>query len=64
MEVAALARQTILLIRAYRCEPHHVWRPVNETEDQCAKCGVIATATGKRNLAQMAARHFGRPVPP
>lgn len=54
MIVGLLVRETIALKRALRCE--HDWTPLNETEDRCRLCGVIATEEGKQALARIAAR--------
>jgi hypothetical protein len=56
--IGLLVRETVALIRAYRCE--HEWSPINAVEEQCEHCRIIATADGKRNLAAMAARYLGR----
>jgi hypothetical protein len=41
--------------RALKCE-HKAWRSLNDAEDQCEACGVIATAEGKLNLAKLRVR--------
>lgn len=61
MTIGRLVSDTIQLRRAYSCD--HDWRKFSDTEEQCHKCGVICTEDGKKNLARMAARFFGRPVP-
>lgn len=51
MNVFALVRETVALRRAYDCA--HRWVKATEAEEQCAHCGVIATAVGKANLRAM-----------
>jgi hypothetical protein len=47
--VGLLVADTIALIRAQRCD--HKWAKLNEKEDKCSACGVIATPDGRRHLA-------------
>lgn len=49
MEVGFVARANILLMRAQNCD--HVWKRINDTEEQCEKCTVIVTEEGKQRLA-------------
>lgn len=58
MSVGQIVRQAIQYMRVMECV--HVWVRLNdtdqwgdETEDQCLKCGIIATAEGKKNLERM-----------
>src|SRR5574343_1441647 len=51
MLVSQIVSQTIGLRRALRCA--HEWQYFNATEDQCTKCGVLATEEGKKNLARL-----------
>ena len=48
MIVGKTVVQTIKLKRVYEC--NHVWEKLNDTEDQCKKCGVIVTENGKKYL--------------
>ncbi len=41
--------QTIQLIRMCDCSHYH-WVKINDQEEQCTGCAVIATEEGKRNL--------------
>ncbi len=58
--IGLLARETIGLMRAYRCQ--HEWVRLNDQEEQCTRCTIIATQDGKKTLAVAAARFRGRPV--
>ncbi len=51
MIVGQLVRETLAISRAMVCE--HDWKVHNEREDQCEKCGVIATPEGKAHLARL-----------
>jgi hypothetical protein len=65
VNVFALVRETVALRRAYDCT--HSWVKATETEEQCAHCGVIATAEGKANLRAMTVswhRRRGTTPPP
>jgi hypothetical protein len=55
MIVASVAMQTIALKRALDC-PQHEWVKLNDAEDQCKHCGIIATEEGKAHLARVRAR--------
>lgn len=57
--IGLLVRDTIALRRAFDCK--HDWKSINETEEQCSHCLVIATPAGKENLAKAAERFYGRP---
>jgi hypothetical protein len=46
--IGAIVRETILMQRVKNCQ--HEWKKLNETEDQCCNCTVIATENGKKNL--------------
>lgn len=48
MDIFALVRETVGLRRAYDCA--HEWVKASETEQQCARCGILATPLGKENL--------------
>ena len=61
MNVGIVVRETIQLQRAYACE--HKWVPLNETEEQCSRCSIIATPEGKTYLARIADRFRPKPVP-
>lgn len=54
MTVAGVVIETIQLMRAAKCQ--HEWAKLNDTEDQCTYCTVIATEEGKRRLEVMARR--------
>lgn len=58
MDVAALVIDTIRLRRAYDCA--HDWQRLNETEEQCSKCTIIATPDGKKHLQMLSDRFHGR----
>lgn len=65
MNVFFLARETVALRRAYDCT--HEWVRVNETEEQCSRCGLVATEAGKANLRAMTVswhRRRGTTPPP
>jgi hypothetical protein len=49
MHIFQIARETVFLARAYKCVPHD-WERLNATEEQCKKCGIIATEQGKSHL--------------
>lgn len=51
MEVGMLVRSSLMILRAKSCD--HVWVKLNDEEDQCQKCTVIATEAGKKNLERM-----------
>lgn len=55
MLVGQVCAQAIRLKRMLDC-PGHEWVRLNDDEDQCRRCGVIATEEGKRNLLRMARR--------
>lgn len=62
MDVAAVVIDTIRVQRAYDCT--HDWQRLNEKEEQCTKCTIIATPDGKVRLQELAARYHrakGRP---
>ncbi len=46
--IGLLVRETILMARVFRCA--HTWTKHSEAEDQCSKCGVLATPEGKAEL--------------
>lgn len=48
MDIFALVRETVGLRRAYDCT--HAWVKASGTEEQCARCGILATPIGKENL--------------
>lgn len=50
--VAGLVMQTIQLMRMKKCK-HENWEMINDNEDQCSHCGVIATEEGKKNLERL-----------
>jgi hypothetical protein len=50
--VAGLVMQTIQLMRMGKCK-HENWEMINDHEDQCSHCGVIATEEGKKNLERL-----------
>jgi len=54
MTVGQIVVQTIRTKRALECT--HEWVKLNDTEDQCKRCGVIATEEGKRNLERLKRR--------
>jgi hypothetical protein len=56
--IGLLARETILLRRAYDCA--HQWEPREPGWERCVRCGIEATPDGKAHLARMAARFHGR----
>jgi len=59
--IGLLARETILLRRAYSCE--HDWKPILGSplgEEQCIRCTVIVTPEGKAKLARAAAAFHGQ----
>ena len=58
MNVGFLVRHTILLQRVYLCD--HEWGYLNDSEEQCVRCSVIATLQGKDHLARMARTSNGR----
>lgn len=58
--IGLLVRETVALKRAFECE--HEWAPYvhalpSNPEDQCSKCGIIATPAGKIALQKIAAGH-------
>lgn len=54
MTVGQIVADTIRFQRVTRCD--HEWENLNDTEDRCPKCGVIATEAGKKNLERMRER--------
>lgn len=55
--IGLLVRETICLIRAYKCS--HTWDQINTEEEQCQHCKIIVTPEGKKNLEGMARRYNG-----
>ncbi len=48
MTVGQIVHHAIGLMRVAQCQ--HEWVHLNDTEDRCTRCRVIATEEGKKNL--------------